>query len=75
MIIGSIHSGNPCQPSSIKARHKVLNTAQMRKNSAHVAWSKRVAQDCSARCGADFAAGVKLFLLRGRWKTPQAVIL
>ena len=45
------------------------------KNSAHVAWSKRVAQDCSARCGADFAAGVKLFLLRGRWKTPQAVIL
>ena len=31
MIIGSIHSGNPCQPSSIKARHKGLNTAQMRK--------------------------------------------
>lgn len=27
----AIQSGNPCQPSSIKARHKVLNTAQMRK--------------------------------------------
>lgn len=27
----AIHSGNPCQPSSIKAWHKVLNTAQMRK--------------------------------------------
>ena len=31
MIIGSIHSGNPCQPISIKAWHKVSNAAQMRK--------------------------------------------